>query len=76
MLDELDKPKHPKSKPKKTGRKKKRINQGLLRREQARQRELEEEHRQKQQPPSKTIQSMGGAWQTQMLLSQSRLALI
>ena len=37
-----------------------------------RQRALEEERREKEKEPVKTIQSMGNAWKTQMILNQSK----
>ena len=71
MLEELEKPK--KSKPKKTGKKKKRVNQGQLKKEMEKKRELEEERKQKEKEPVKTIQSLGNAWQTQMMLNKSKI---
>lgn len=69
-MEDLDKPK--KSRPKKTGRKKKRVNQGQLKKEQERQRDLELERKEKDKQPQKTIQSLGNAWKTEMILNQSR----
>jgi DNA polymerase II small subunit/DNA polymerase delta subunit B len=69
----LDKPK--KSKPKKTGKKKKRVNQGQLKKERERQRELELERAEKAKEPQKTIQSLGNAWKTEMIINQSKFVI-
>lgn len=48
------------------------MNQGLVKRERERQRALEEERREKEKEPKKTIQSLGNAWQSQMIMNQSK----
>ena len=55
-----------KKRPKKTGKTKKRVNQGKQKKLLELQLEKEEEEKEALKPQPKTLQSMGGAWQTQM----------
>ena len=73
VLENLDKPK--KGKPKKTGKRKKKVNRGKLLLEQEKQKAIELERKEKEKEPVKTIQSLGNAWQTQMILNKSKLNL-